>query len=239
MANRLAILLTATIDPRGMTRLKRVNPAEREADYTTALAFWQRQGLPVVFCENSGMRSSTIDAVAASGGQTEILIFDDPQHDPQRGKGYGEMRILAHALERSATMAQADLVIKVTGRYRIRNFHAFVEPFRQSDANVVINLERFLTWADTRFFAFRPAFFQEYVAPEAEGVDDAGGNGFEPVWARAVHRCLVAGGAWRPLPAFPVIEGVYGTENQPYRYPWRWVVFRKALCHAGLRYLRG
>lgn len=62
MANRLAILLTATIDPRGMTRLKRADPAAREADYAAALAFWQQQGLPVVFCENSGTRSPRIYA---------------------------------------------------------------------------------------------------------------------------------------------------------------------------------
>ncbi|MDD5707193.1 MAG: hypothetical protein PHR35_14815 [Kiritimatiellae bacterium] len=239
MANRLALLLSATINPRGMRWLKRQDPAKRESDYASALSFWRRQRLPVVYCENSGTRSQAIEAQAREDGRTEILVFDDPLHDPQRGKGYGEMHIFAHALAHSRLLADADLIIKVTGRYRIPNFCAFVEPFRRADADILINLERFLTWADTRFLAFRPSFFRDYVAPQADAVDDATGNGFEPVWARAVHRCLAAGGSWRPLPEFPVIAGVYGTEDRPYLYPWRWVLFRKALCRAGIRYLRG
>lgn len=239
MANRLAILLTATIDPRGMTRLKRSAPAAREADYATALAFWQKQGLPVVFCENSGTRSPKIDALAAKHNQTEILVFKDPNHLPERGKGYGEMRIVAHALSHSSLLGQADLIIKVTGRYRIRNFAAFVKPFQHSDADVLANFERFLTWVDTRFLAFRAAFFREHVAPQTESVDDSTDNGFEKVWARAVHRGLASGVIWRPLPEFPIIDGVYGTENHPYANPRAWVLFRKLLCRAGLRYLRG
>lgn len=123
MANRLAILLTATIDPRGMTRLKRTDPAAREADYAAALAFWQQQGLPVVFCENSGTRSPKIEALAADHAHTEILVFDDPHRLPARGKGYGEMRLVAHALNHSSLLAHADLIVKVTGRYRRRLRH--------------------------------------------------------------------------------------------------------------------
>ncbi|MEI7437555.1 MAG: hypothetical protein WCL16_12200, partial [bacterium] len=54
-------LLTATIDPDGMTFTRRVNPKLREGDYISAVKKLAAQvDFPVVFSENSGYDLSRV-----------------------------------------------------------------------------------------------------------------------------------------------------------------------------------
>ena len=54
--NKLTLILTATIDPRGMHFLKRNNVNDRLNDYKKSFSFWcNRKDLKnIIFIENSG-----------------------------------------------------------------------------------------------------------------------------------------------------------------------------------------
>jgi hypothetical protein len=225
----VALLLTATIDPMGMTHLARGDPGVRETDYRTALERWLRHGdWPIVFCENSGHDLSGIERVARAcpNREVELLQFRGQTFPRHLGKGYGDLLIIRHALEHSRILRSADAVLKVTGRYYVENARAIVDGMRRNpDVDATVNLKRGLTYADSRVFGFRAPFVTQYLAAYQDHIDDSRGFHLEVALARAVLQALADGRRWAPLPVFPRIVGVYGTSNTPYRrIPGRWLL---------------
>ena len=111
---KIVILLTASVDVKGMAFVAVTDSAERLREYAGAARFWARapgiQG--VVFCENSGHDLSEIrGAFEGAAKPTEVLQFDGQGFDRSLGKGYGELMIMSHALEHSRLLRDADLVV--------------------------------------------------------------------------------------------------------------------------------
>jgi len=223
-AVKIVILLTASVDVKGMAFVAVTDSAERLREYAGAASFWARapgiQG--VVFCENSGHDLAEIRAAfEGAATPTEVLQFDGQGFDRSLGKGYGELMIMSHALEHSRLLRDADLVVKVTGRYRLGHLAAFLRGLEAAwPVQVTADLQRSLTWADSRVFGFTPAFFTRYLAPRQATLDDSAGLNFEHALARAIHAALAAGERWAPLPAAPEILGRSGTDGKSYRLPW-------------------
>jgi hypothetical protein len=233
MPRNVAVLLTATIAPGAVPYLKRADPAVRRADYAKALHFWlaTRAASAVVFCDNSGAAIDDFAAAARARPNAEVLSFGGLENAATRGKGYGELGILRYALEHSAALANADAIMKVTGRLIVRNAETLVTRLGAADADVLCDLRRNLQVADARVFCATPAFLRNYLLPRAEEIDDLAGNTFEVVLARAVHRALSEGGRWAMLPAAPDLDGVAATADEPYgrSAPARWkrALFRR------------
>jgi hypothetical protein len=221
---KIVVLLTASIDVKGMTQVAVTDSGERLREYAGAARFWARapgiHGL--VFCENSGHDLGEIRrAFEGAATPTELLQFDGQGFDRSLGKGYGELLIMSHALEHSRLLGDADLIVKVTGRYRLGQFPGFLAGLVASwPVQVTADLQRTLTWADSRVFGFTPAFFKRYLAPHQAHLDDSAGMNFEHALARAIHAALAAGERWAPLPAAPEILGRSGTDGKSYRLPW-------------------
>jgi hypothetical protein len=129
------LLLTATIQPpAGMPALARTDPALRLNDYLRTLSFYV--GLlgrcfdAIVFAENSASDLSPLrERVRASGAEdrVEFVSFHGLDFPPSYGRGYGEFKLVDHAMAHSAFLGGDDRVVwKCTGRYLIKNLDRIV-----------------------------------------------------------------------------------------------------------------
>ncbi len=233
------IVLTATIRVRAnMSMTVRTSTSLRLADYRESFLNWlsNRSVQRIVFVENSGYDLSEFEHLARmnSDKSVELLSFVCPDFPGERGKGYGEMFCLDYALRNSRLLEQSRHFIKTSGRYYLRNVQRLVNFLeRHPELEVVCNLERNLTWADSRAFAGSVDFLRKYLIPFHETVDDSHGVCFENVLARAAHNLMACGGAWTMLPMVPEIVGVHATNNIKFRLtPWR--IAGKRMLH-GMR----
>jgi len=230
-----ALLLTATIEPGKIPYLKRADPELRRRDYAQAFRRWMTHPIenPIVFCENSGADVSDFDTLARdrrSAAPVEIISFRGQQDVDVRGKGYGELRLIEHALESSTILSAAPLVMKVTGRLFISNAAEILNRVDGQSATIFCDLRQNLSVADSRVFFATPDFLRDYLFFRAQEIDDLAGVMFETVLARAVHHALSDGSTWKPLPLSPRWHGLAGTADHPYKSSvadlWRREIFR-------------
>lgn len=135
---RNVLLLTATVQPPADARsLARSDPRVRLADYLDAFDFYLdalRHGAAdaVVLCENSGYDLGVFADRARRQGleqRVECISFRGLDHPGRYGRGYGEFKLVDHAMGHSTLIAAAgpDAVVwKLTGRYRVRNIAQLV-----------------------------------------------------------------------------------------------------------------
>ena len=212
-------MLTAAIDVGTTPEVAVADPGTRLAEYRRALAFYLAlPGLDgLLFCENTGHDLAALQALDPAG-RVEFLRISDPARDLGRGKGHAELGIVLEALATSRTIRAEDLVVKVTGRYLVRNLPRLAASLRANPGyDVVGDLRRTLTRVDTRVCAFRPAFAATYLAPQRARIDDRRGVFLEHAFARATLLALADGGRWRPWAVEPDIEGVSGTGGDGYQ----------------------
>jgi hypothetical protein len=171
--------MTATIaPPPGVPALRRVDPAERLADYESALSFYL--GLPaeavdrVVFADNSNADLGALERVVSehgSGKDVELLAFDGLDYPVEHGRAVGEMRLIETALGRSrllSALPDDEPFWKVTGRLRFTNLARLIasEP---PGAELYADFRRVpRPWVDTRVFACTPRAFRELFLPRVE-----------------------------------------------------------------------
>lgn len=137
-APRNILLLTATVRPPVDARsLARSDPQLRLEDYLDAFAFYLAElhagsvdGL--VLCDNSGYDLARFEALARQHGlqdRVECISYRGLDHPARYGRGYGEFKLVDHAMSTSSLIAAAGrcaVVWKVTGRYKVRNIAALV-----------------------------------------------------------------------------------------------------------------
>lgn len=128
-----AVLLTATVVPPPDARnLARRDVQLRLQDYLQGFDFYlaglQRKAFDVlVLCENSGFDLAPFAARARAAGladRVELIGHFGLDHPAQHGRGYGEFKLVDHAMQQSAlidALGPQALVWKVTGRYRVHN----------------------------------------------------------------------------------------------------------------------
>lgn len=215
----LCLVLTATVDPGATPFTARANPVERANDYATALRIWTRQPSikRIVMCENSGYDLSKFDmAIARRPDLTvELLAAPVQSHPPERGKGFGEMAMLEYVASASRVFAESRGMVKVTGRYTVRNWSKVIAEVEASaNADIICNLAKNLRWADSRVYYATHSFSEKYLLPRLTMINDSQGVYFEHVLARAVHALLADGREWRMWPVLPDIAGTSGTANR-------------------------
>lgn len=217
----IVVLLTACIHPGAVIALERRDPAIRLEDYRRALEKWVRvRGVDgIVFCENSGADISGLEAIVRAapeqGPTVEFLSFNGQDFDPSLGKGYGEMRIIRHAVEHSELIARSKLIIKVTGRLFVPNIESIAKSATRIEGiDLLCDLRQNLTSADSRVFCATRTFLQNYLLAYADIVNDSQGVCFENALARAAHRAMADGRRCALPPRAHRMEGIVGTNNQ-------------------------
>lgn len=222
--SKISILLTATIDPKGVVLVQRNEPVVRENDYISSIRRWTETDITdissIVFCENSGYNLDKIKTLLANYStlEAEVLQFSGQGYAKELGKGYGELLILRHAIQHSNLIKNSDYVIKITGRYFIKNISKITSPLmKENNIFVMADLKRNLTWADSHVFAFKPLFVLNYLSEFQDLLNDSKGFYFEHALARAILRSIADGYKWIPLPSKPIISGYYATADVPYK----------------------
>lgn len=235
------VLLTATVSVRSdMCLTVRTDTGTRLNDYRQAFHKWLAAPSvrKIVLVENSGFELSEFAAMSSKyhAKAVELLTFQSPPFQGSRGKGYGEMLCLQHALRESALLRSSGHVVKASGRYFLRNVDRLLDYLcRHPDLSAVCNLKRNLTWADSRAFAASVSFLEQYFVPRHELIDDSLGVCFENVLACAVHQLLADGGHWSMMPWLPEIEGIHATDNKRYRLGYLEIRARRLLHYLRLR----
>ena len=239
------VLLTATIRVReDMCFTVRADATLRAEDYRRSFVKWLTvPGVErIVFVENSGCDLSEFVEIARrySHKRVECLSFLCPPYPGHRGKGYGEAFIVDYALQNSELISESRHLIKASGRYYVRNIETLIAFVKANpELQAICNLQRHLTWADSRVFCGSRDFVAGYLLPFSEIIDDTQGVCFENALARAVHRLMSEGGRWSMLPRAPEIEGVHATNNRAYSVNPIRVALRQGMHWARCQLLGG
>jgi len=131
------LLLSATIKPlAGLPAMARTDPAVRLNDYLHAFGHYLSLLGPcfdgIVFAENSGSDLTPLADLAAArgaGDRVEFVSFQGLDFPPEHGRGYGEFKLVDHAMAHSRLLAgggDGQFVWKCTGRYLLKNMAALV-----------------------------------------------------------------------------------------------------------------
>lgn len=123
--NPIVIVLTACVNPGGMSFTVLQDANERKRQYVEALNYYlTTTSLPIVFIENSNTDFSYEFLSWIEQGRLEYITFDgNTGFDKIKGKGYGEALMLLYAIEHSSMIRQCKYLIKITGRLQVQNIN--------------------------------------------------------------------------------------------------------------------
>ncbi len=221
--NKPLILLTGCIDPQNMIYTDLLNKEVREKQYIEAIRFYLYQtDLPILFVENSGNDISNHFKEYVKNNRIEFLTFIGNNFDKKFGKGYGEMKIIEHAINNSKFIENCDFIFKITGRYKVLNINKYIKRYfsNYNKVDIYINFKNNLSFADSRLFAATKVFFTNFLISNKFTINDSENIFFEHVLCKSVHDFLINGYSYSGLKHFPRISGVYATKGIEYNTNW-------------------
>ncbi len=204
--NEFALLLTASVDPKGMPGITQSDPRERETTYAECLQFYlsnHPRVRRIVFAENSGWPLDRFHEVLSSenphGKDVELLSLDCNDYPRERGKSYGELLLIRRALETSRLARTSRYVGKMTGRNLLLNltdllarvpyeFELFCD-IRDHNFYQLLRMPDCGHHCDSRFFVFTRQFFARYILPIYQSPSFADGYPIESILYDLVKAC--------------------------------------------------
>lgn len=209
------MLLTACIDTKDVIATARSDHALRLSDYKLAFGkYITHSGIKkLIFCENSGYDMSELKAIYANRNRNDLTIeflsFYGQDFSPHLGKGYGEMNIVKYALDNSKLISEHSILLKVTGRYYVKNIDNLIRGISQShDVDVFCDLRQNLSSSDSRVFAGTLPFLKDYLLPLQATINDSKGICLENCLAMAICKAISDERRWSLL---PVAHWMFGT----------------------------
>lgn len=207
------ILLTATIRPINVPDLKRTDRQQRENDYIEAVKYYLQFNFPIVFCENSNTKSKEILKILNNVKiKFEYLTFESLKST--EGKGKGEAEILSYAFENSEIIKNCINIIKITGRYKIKNFSKQINNIHND--YIYVNLINDLSFSDSRFFIINKVFYNNYFSVSLKKINEKEKIFMEHALLSATLKYISDFNKWSLLNEKTIYEGVYGTDNTKY-----------------------
>ncbi|MBB6327816.1 hypothetical protein FHS59_003459 [Algoriphagus iocasae] len=217
MGNSTVLLLTSTISPQDFNFVGRKGVHNREDDYFSAVSFYCKFNLPIVFIDNSNYRSDRIEKIIFNNSESEYLLFESKQSF--KGKGHGELEILKYGLENSNILNKYQNIIKISGRLTISNFFEF---YSKLDLNLSIhycNYSREFSWVDTRIMILNKSFIKNYLFPTMDKfLNESENVFFEKAYARSIHLYQYDGGRISLWPAYPLYNGFNGESGKKIKF---------------------
>jgi hypothetical protein len=235
MRNNICLLLTSTIEIQNKSLVQRNNTQQRLRDYKEALRSWltrQKSISKIVFVDNSGYPLEEFKVLVESNNnlfnkQIEFLSCD-PYEVSKLDRSGGELKTIDYALEKSEIMKDCAYFAKITGRLFIRNIDKIVDNL-PNYFHIVSNFSNNLTNMMTVLIFFDKGFYKEKIAKYSVlNVNDQKREYIERVYAKAGHRAIGEDYRWFPFSHEPIIDGMSGTKDRPYKAT-KWYSFRGTL----------
>lgn len=213
------ILLTATVDPRGMSETSLTDPEVRKNQYMEAISYYlDRTDLKIVVCENTKCDFFNEILNPQKDERLEFLTFNGNDYDTVLGKGLGEAFIIEHALKNSKFIDRETVVIKITGRIKILNIHSLINTVKKSKKEIsTIWCELSNShWIKTTCFAVDSAWLFESALNHITLIQQLNHNiSIEETFCKRI----VSSEALKIKKFYPIIEGINGCKNKPYNNP--------------------
>lgn len=222
----IAILLTASVYPKGMANTLLSDPDERRRQYEDALDYYLvATNVPIVFCENTLCDLSVNYRFYIDKGRLEFITFDGNNYDKGKGKGYGEAQIIIRAIEQSKILKQSHYVVKITGRVKVKNIQQLVDERKYRHDNMFRSHWGYFDAPNTVLCTMATDKFLEVMKGHCEEITDSATNEF--LFERVLGRAVIQDKSIRIRPFFCNIEyqGMSGTTATPYaikplRFVW-------------------
>lgn len=180
---KTVLLLTACINPNGMSFTKLQDSVERKRQYVEALNFYLRNTkYNIVFCDNSGADLTEIKRKEYAD-RIEFLSFFGNDYAKDFGKGFGEFLIIKYAFANSLFLQKASTVIKITGRLFVENLMEITKWHRR-----IFGDRKSFFWGsgnqnykefNSRCFIASKNFFEDFFLKGKNTINDSKGYYFE------------------------------------------------------------
>jgi hypothetical protein len=122
------ILLTACVNPQGMSYCALQNGNIRLNQYKDAIFFYlSNTKYRIVVVDNSGFDFSNDFIDSINLGRLEVMCFYGNSYDKSRGKGYGELSIIDYTFKNSKFINENSYIIKITGRIIVSNINEIID----------------------------------------------------------------------------------------------------------------
>ena len=179
----IALVLTASIDIKGMPKAIPTAAEQRQQDYFNTLKYYINNHpivRKIIFIENSGWSLDYVmEAAKENPHNKEIEFISLNCNDfPRRfSKGYGECLLIEKGLKKSKLVNSVTHIAKITGRIYLRNLSQLLQyPQKTYDCYCDYKDHGWILrrlWGekqvsphcDTRFLVFSKQFYERYLMP--------------------------------------------------------------------------
>lgn len=245
----LALLLTATIDIKGMPKAYPTVPEQRQEDYYNSLKYYithHPRIRKIVFVENSGYPLDRVrEAVRENPYQKEVEFISLTCNDFPRkfGKGYGESLLIEQGFANSNLIREVKYIAKITGRIYLLNLTEILENVRDyydclcdfKDQGYILKRifgeKTASPNSDTRFLVFSKEVYWQYFQPLHQQ-HKQGCFYFETQYYQAIRQAQNEFKVISRFPIEPKFRGIaghfqgkdYGSKPEQFKYLIRSVV---------------
>lgn len=229
------ILLTATVNPNGMSYTALQDRTAREKQYRDSLSFYlENTDSKIVFCENSGTDLSSGYRKYIAEGRIEFLTFNGNDYDKKLGKGYGEAKIILYAISNSVFIKNIKdcYIVKITGRVIVRNICDILNR-RILNLNNIIMCDFMGDSSIYTMIFISPLKWIRNVNYHLNEINDTKGVTFEQIMYKILLNtdCIVL-----PFSPSPIIRGVNGSSGLRYEQILPSDIYSKNFLYLSLLY---
>ena len=169
------LITTANNPPDGVPFLQMKDPATRMITSKAALYFWVAQGVEQIVLADATatnlLNECEVEEINLTGTHIEQINYMQATDDIiEKGKGYGEGRLIEFAINNSKLLAREEYFFKCTGKVYVRNFKIIAEIIRANNISCLFwrhmkDGTSMQPWADCRFFFTSKEFAKKHLIP--------------------------------------------------------------------------
>lgn len=210
----IAIILTACVNPNGMSQTVLQDSVVRKLQYIAAIKWYLDNTMSnIVVVENTGYDFSSDFLEYFDSSRIEFITFNGNDYDRSKGKGYGEGVILKYAFEHSRCLSNCNAFVKVTGRFIVKNINKIIDNYNNSiQADLALFNGRI--YCRSRIFIGTTDYLKNYFLPEINKIDDSKVYYFEHLlYDSALKYCKETGSKIYEFSFPPMSCGVDGSSG--------------------------
>lgn len=224
------LIMSATLVP-PIAAVARADPTDRLNDYLDALRYYL--DLPntvidrILFVDNSDSDLTPLADLVSQfphDKDVELISFEGNDHPYQRGKAYGEFKLMDYGLAKTTLFGPDDIVWKITGRLKFLNLSEMTRYCQNLTFDLICDLHN-VPWVgsgkwrnyhnmDLRVFAFRMHAYDLILRDQWRAHESGFDAEFMYYLMRKEYQNLCI------LPRFPLqvqLQGISGRHQRDYQ----------------------